>query len=74
MVHYVGDDGGKQTEEHDSRAGVNHRVQELSRVRRERQHLLQILRDRQTDRKRENQFPAGASDTQMLRYHDNTDS
>ena len=44
MVHYVGDDGGEEAEQHDRRAGIHDRVQKLPRVRGERQHLLQILR------------------------------
>lgn len=44
VVHYVRDDGGKEAEQHDGRAGIHHRVQKLPRVGGEWQHLLQILR------------------------------
>lgn len=67
VVHYVGDDGGKQAEQHDRCAGVHHRVQELSRIRRKRQHLLQILTHTQRERE-------SASDTQTLSYQSNTDT
>lgn len=43
VVHYVGDDGGEEAEQHDRRAGIHHRVQKLPRVWGERQRLLQIL-------------------------------
>lgn len=44
MMHNVGNDGGEEAEQHDRRAGIHDRVQELPGVRGERQHLLQILR------------------------------
>lgn len=50
VVHYVRDDGGEEAEQHDRRAGIHDWVQELPRVRGERQHLLQILRQEKTDR------------------------
>lgn len=46
VVHYVCDDGGEEAEQHDRRAGIHDRVQKLPRVWGERQHLLQILRQK----------------------------
>lgn len=46
VVHYVRDDGGEEAEQHDRRAGIHDRVQKLPRVWGERQHLLQILRQK----------------------------
>ena len=51
VVHYVGDDGGEEAEQHDRRAGIHDRVQELPRVRGERQHLLQILQHKEREEK-----------------------
>lgn len=45
-MHYVCDDGGKEAEQHDRRAGIHDRVQKLRWVWGERQHLLQILGNR----------------------------
>lgn len=42
-MHYVGDDGSEEAEQHDSGAGVHDWVQELPGVGGERQRLLQIL-------------------------------
>lgn len=52
VVHYVGDDGGEEAEQHDCRAGIHDRVQKLPRVLGERQHLLQILRQKQKRKKK----------------------
>lgn len=52
VVHYVCDDGGKEAEQHDRCAGIHDRVQKLPRVRGERQHLLQILKCRKTNNKK----------------------
>lgn len=46
VVHYVRDDGGEEAEQHDRCAGIHDRVQKLPRVWGERQHLLQILRQK----------------------------
>lgn len=54
----VGDDGGEEAEQHDRRAGVHDRVQELPGVRGERQHLLQILEQTQRETLVSQQPPA----------------
>lgn len=59
MVHDVGDDGGEEAEQHDRRAGIHNRVQKLPRVRGERQHLLQILRQRKRERERRKKKKTG---------------
>lgn len=51
VVHYVRDDGGKEAEQHDRRAGIHDRVQKLPRVGGEWQHLLQILRWQKSTKK-----------------------
>lgn len=49
VMHNVGDDGGKEAKQHDRRTGVHHWVQKLRRIRGERQHLLQILRQQERE-------------------------
>lgn len=52
-VHEVGDDGGQHAQQHDRRAGVHHRVQELPWVLGQREHSLQILEGTQSGRMRD---------------------
>lgn len=53
VMHYICDDGGEEAEQHDRRAGIHDWVQKLRRVSGERQHLLQILRQRERERQRD---------------------
>lgn len=52
VMHYIRDDGGEEAEQHDRRAGIHDRVQKLRGVSGERQHLLQILKQRKRQREK----------------------